>query len=190
MTRISKIGLGDRDEDDWASRSIEERLAAVWELTRVAYEFKLGGPVEDRMLRNVAWVARVRRNCEMKLFHATGSDASTEIMRHGFVDRGYRLVQDGCRIQGVVLFDDPLAAASGAPVDGVLLEVSLPKPNNDIAEYIVAKPTDPRGYSIYCIPSAILNTRGMTHAIEYVDIVKARESELNFPEIVKPESQA
>jgi hypothetical protein len=61
MAPIRKLKLGEREPNDWAERSIEERLEAVWTLTKAAYEFKLGSPIDARLPRHVARVIRRRR---------------------------------------------------------------------------------------------------------------------------------
>jgi hypothetical protein len=54
MTRIRKLKLGEPEPNDWAGTTLQERLMAVWQLTRTAYAFKGADPGDTRLPRHVA----------------------------------------------------------------------------------------------------------------------------------------
>ncbi len=58
MTRIRKLKLGEPEPNDWAGTTPQERLMAVWQLTRTAYAFKGADPGDTRLPRHVARVIR------------------------------------------------------------------------------------------------------------------------------------
>lgn len=58
MARVRKLKLGETEPNDWAERSPEERLLAVWEITRQAYDWKASLDFDVPLLRGVLKVVR------------------------------------------------------------------------------------------------------------------------------------
>jgi hypothetical protein len=58
-SRIVRPGEPEPPDRDWLAVPIPERIAAVWELTRLCYAWRQGGADEPRLQRTVV---RVRRS--------------------------------------------------------------------------------------------------------------------------------
>jgi hypothetical protein len=58
MRKLRKLKLGEPEANDWLATTPEQRLAAVWELTRTAYAFKGEDPGDARLRRDVVRVVR------------------------------------------------------------------------------------------------------------------------------------
>ncbi len=60
-TRVVRTGQTLPLDDDWLACSVEERLAGVWELTKLCLAWSKGTSHEPRLQRSVGNVQRVRR---------------------------------------------------------------------------------------------------------------------------------
>jgi hypothetical protein len=60
-SRVVRPGQPMPVEDEWLGSSVEERIAAVWELTRMCYAWNKDDPGEPRLQRAVSHVQRARR---------------------------------------------------------------------------------------------------------------------------------
>ena len=60
-SRVVRPGDAVPADDDWLSRTVEERIAGVWELTELCYAWNREGSGEPRLQRTVARVQRAWR---------------------------------------------------------------------------------------------------------------------------------
>jgi len=60
-SRVLRAGQSVLPDEEWLSRTVEERMAAVWELTKLGHAWNQEDPGEPRLLRSVSHVQRARR---------------------------------------------------------------------------------------------------------------------------------
>ena len=60
-SRVVRPGQPVPADRDWLDSTVEERIAAVWELTKLCYAWNQDGPGEPRLQRSISHIQRARR---------------------------------------------------------------------------------------------------------------------------------
>ena len=90
-------------------------------------------------------------------------------------------------LRGVLVSDDPLAAAAGVQADAGLVAIELRVEPAELSRFGIAELDQPRRCIIYCVPCSLLNERGQPRLWEYLDVLVGREPGVQFPQVAQPE---
>lgn len=121
----------------------------------------------------------------LNLYHVANEAAARAIMGRGFVNHFYVTTSGSRELQGVLVSDDPLAAAAGVQADATVIVIEVPIERAELECFEMAEFETPRRCTVYCVPSSLLNTRGRTWLWTYLDDLIKRDSNVQFSEVAR-----